>query len=282
MDLVQKLLGMFHYRDFLLAALVFIPVERLLSLRPLQKTFRQTLSTDLAYVFISPLLVGFGLTLVVGLVMNGVGTALPSTIAAAMQTQPLALQVVEILIVGDVGQYLIHRLFHAVPFLWKFHAIHHGPEELDWLAAYHVHPLDHIVTQAGSVLPVFILGFSDAAVGIFFVILHWHAILVHANTRLNWGPLNWLLASPQFHHWHHANERHAHNKNFSATFPLIDFVGGTLHMPGKEFPHTYGIDEPPPRRYLEQLLSPFRRRASVNGLGQLRSRQERGTGRRPG
>ena len=252
MDLVQKLLGMLHYRDFLLAALVFVPFERLLTLRRSQKVLRPNLPTDLAYVFINPLMVSFGLTLVLGVLMSAVGSVLTTAIATGVQAQPLVLQVVEILIIADVGQYLIHRAFHAVPLLWKFHAIHHGPEELDWLAAYHVHPLDHIVTQVVSLLPIFILGFSDAAVGIFFVVLHWHAILVHANTRFNWGPLNWLLASPQFHHWHHANERHAYNKNFSATFPLIDYFGGTLHMPGKEFPQHYGIEVPPPKRYLEQ------------------------------
>src|SRR5947199_10160528 len=121
MDLVQKLLGVLHYRDFLLAALVFVPFERLLTLRPLQKVLRQGLPTDLAYVFINPLMVGVGLTLILGTVMSAGGLVLTANIATSIQTQPLALQVIEILIIADIGQYLIHRAFHAVPFLWNFH-----------------------------------------------------------------------------------------------------------------------------------------------------------------
>ncbi len=51
----------------------------------------------------------------------------------AVQSQPLALQFVEVMIVADLGEYTTHRLFHAVPALWRFHAIHHSSVTLDWM-----------------------------------------------------------------------------------------------------------------------------------------------------
>ena len=125
---------------------------------------------------------------------------------AAVQSQPLWLQVPEVLLVADIGFYLAHRAFHAVPFLWKFHSMHHSIEEMDWLAAYRVHPLDQILTKSASFLPVYALGFSDSAILLFVLIYKWQSVAIHSNSRIGLGPLKWLFASPQFHHWHHAKE----------------------------------------------------------------------------
>ena len=59
-----------------------------------------------------------------------------------------------------VGGYWGHRLSHTVPFLWRFHAVHHSIEEMDWLAAGRLHPLDQAFTQACAILPLFLLGYS--------------------------------------------------------------------------------------------------------------------------
>jgi len=67
--------------------------------------------------------------------------------------------------------------------------------------------------------------------------------------------LKWL-ASPQFHHWHHANEREAWDKNFAGQLPLLDMLGGTLFMPDR-MPQKYGTDDPVPSLYHRQLAYPF-------------------------
>ncbi|WP_246672129.1 MULTISPECIES: sterol desaturase family protein [unclassified Mesorhizobium] len=84
----------------------------------------------------------------------------PEALSATVQSQPLWLQAIEALIIADIGFYLAHRAFHAVPFLWRFHAIHHSIEEMDWLAAHRVHPVDQILTKSASFLPLFALGFQ--------------------------------------------------------------------------------------------------------------------------
>ena len=60
---------------------------------------------------------------------------------AAVARQPYWIQVIEAVILADLGFYVAHRLFHGVPWLWRFHAIHHSIQELDWLASVRVHVL---------------------------------------------------------------------------------------------------------------------------------------------
>ncbi|TIU26733.1 MAG: sterol desaturase family protein, partial [Mesorhizobium sp.] len=150
-------------------------------------------------------------------------------VGSAVSSQPLWLQLIEIIVIADVGLYWAHRAFHAVPFLWRFHAIHHSIEELDWLAGHRIHPVDQILTKSVSLVPVFLLGFSNSAIALFALIFQAHALLLHANVRLNIGPIRWLIASPQFHHWHHANERAAYDKNFAAQLSFIDKLFGTMY-----------------------------------------------------
>jgi sterol desaturase/sphingolipid hydroxylase (fatty acid hydroxylase superfamily) len=148
-------------------------------------------------------------------------------------------------------------MFHAVPWLWRFHAIHHSIEELDWLAASRVHPVDQIVTRGVSLAPAFALGFSEWAVGASIVLFHWQAVFVHSNLRIGFGPLRFLFASPEFHHWHHSSDLAVRDRNFAAQLPFLDAAFGTLHMPAGQVPSAYGLDRPMPQRYARQLLLPF-------------------------
>ena len=259
MDYFSAIIDFFNLRTLLILALIFVPLERLLSLHAEQKTLRAHLSVDVVYLFFIGQISRLGLVGVLAVLMAGMTLIVPAGVGTAMQSQHLALQVVEALVIADIGLYLAHRAFHAVPMLWRFHAVHHSSEELDWLSAYRVHPIDQVATKAVSLLPVFALGYSTEAVAILFVIQQGHALLVHANTRLQFGPLKWLIVTPQFHHWHHANERSAYDKNFAAQLPILDWLGGTMHLPDRAYPKTYGADSAPPSGDpLCQLVDPFR------------------------
>ena len=69
------------------------------------------------------------------------------------------------------------------------HPIHHSIEELDWLAAARLHPIDKTLTKAASLLPIFALGFSEIAVGIYLMLYYWQSFLIHANVRIPFGTL---------------------------------------------------------------------------------------------
>ncbi|TPL49684.1 sterol desaturase family protein [Mesorhizobium sp. B2-4-6] len=250
---------MFDLIDFkavLVIALIFIPLEQLLPLHAEQSATRRHWLNDVVYLLFNGIVIKLGMLLVVGAAMLVVQRFVPEALAAAVQSQPLWLQTIEALLIADIGFYLAHRAFHAVPFLWRFHAIHHSIEEMDWLAAHRVHPVDQILTKSASFLPLFALGFSGEAVLIYVLIYHWQSVFIHSNTRIKFGPLKWLIASPQFHHWHHANERQAYDSNFAGQLPFLDLIGGTLFMP-QRMPEKYGVDEPVPQFYHQQLVYPF-------------------------
>jgi hypothetical protein len=61
--------------------------------------------------------------------------------------------------------------------------------------------------------------------------------------------LRWLLASLEFHHWHHSNDREARNKNFAGRLPVPDYIFGTLHLPRGRKPTKYGLHQPTPQTY---------------------------------
>jgi len=241
----------------LLVALIFVPLERLLARRP-QPIFRQGWLSDIICWLVN----GYVFTLCLGLLLIGVTMAsswlVPIWVREAVTSQPYWIQIVEVVVIADIGVYFAHRMCHTVPWLWRFHAIHHSTEELDWLSTARVHPLDQFVTRGCALLPVLALGFSEIAIGAYGLLYTWQAFFIHSNVRVNFGPLRWLVVSPEFHHWHHSSDREARDRNFAAQLPLLDFLFGTLYMPrGDRAPSAFGLDQPIPSSYPAQLLYPF-------------------------
>jgi sterol desaturase/sphingolipid hydroxylase (fatty acid hydroxylase superfamily) len=244
------------FREILTLAMIFIPLERLLPQRPEQRVFRRHWLNDAFYMVFNGLLVRIlGVAVIAG-ALSLLPARLPAGGFGPIGALPLWLQVILAVIVADVGFYAHHRLFHAVPFLWRFHAIHHSIEELDWLAAHRVHVFDQVVSSAFMNLPLYQLGFSGAAMVIWGSLYLISSHLVHSNVAIDFGPLRHVLASPHFHHWHHANVKRAHDKNFSGMLVFMDQIFGTLHMPA-ERPERLGTDDPVPSLYPLQLAWPL-------------------------
>lgn len=240
----------------LVVAAVFVPMERVLALRP-QRVLRAGWRTDLVHFVVDGALTTIGLVLVV-IVVGGLLRALvPDSVRHAIGAQPAFVQFALGLVIAEVGGYWGHRASHRVPWLWRFHRLHHSIEEMDWLAAARLHPVDQVFTRSCFVVPLFALGFSRATFGAFLVFATFQALFVHANVRVRFGPLRYVVATPQFHHWHHAAERGAYDSNFAGELPVLDAVFGTLRMPA-HWPERYGIDERAPSGYLHQLAWPFR------------------------
>lgn len=136
----------------------------------------------------------------------------PASVQDSVGGLPFWIQIPLIVLLSDLGVYWIHRMFHAVPWLWRFHEMHHSSEELDWLAATRVHPVDQILTRGAPLLVVVALGFSAWSISVCVLLFHWQAFLVHSNVRIGYGPLRLLLVSPAFHHWHHSSDREARTR----------------------------------------------------------------------
>jgi sterol desaturase/sphingolipid hydroxylase (fatty acid hydroxylase superfamily) len=256
---METLLNLFNFKGLLLAAIIFIPIEHLLPMHQGQKVLRRAWLNDLVYALLNSIVVAAGLTVIALLVATVSDWLLPKAFKAAVADQPYWLQFVALVILADLGFYLMHRLFHAVPALWRFHAVHHSIEEMDWLAAHRVHPIDQILTKGASFIPCFGLGFSEWPIIAYFMVYQWHSLMLHANINVSFGPLRWLVASPEFHHWHHTNRIEAYDKNFAGQIAFWDFLFGTGHLPKDARPGDYGVDETLPAGYLAQFVHPFRR-----------------------
>lgn len=173
-------------------------------------------------------------------------------------SQPLPLQWIEVLIGGDLSGYWSHRLFHRQP-LWRFHAIHHSSESLDWLAAARVHPLNEAASRILQLLPFFLLGFDPRVIAAAVPLLTFYAVFLHSNVQWDFGPFRYVVASPRFHRWHHTSESEGLDRNFAGLFPWIDVLFGTFYMPPGREPQVFGSgSDIIPSNFLGQLAYPFR------------------------
>ncbi len=277
--MLADLAAMFQLRTILVAALILVPLERVFALHREQKVLRRSWRNDVFYQVFNRWPIGLAMLALAGGV-TAATAVVPSTLRETVAGSPLAIQLVCLPIVADVGFYAAHRLFHAVPWLWQFHAVHHSVEDMDWLAAARIHFVDLALTKTLSILPVSMLGFGVEALSIHAVIYTWQTYVEHGNVRLKLGPLRWLIASPEFHHWHHAAEREARDKNFAGQLPFLDLLFGSAYMPKGLMPAAYGIDDRVPTNYLAQLLYPFVRiarmmlgRATTPALGEATASQ---------
>jgi len=249
-----------YIKALLVAAVVFIPFERLAGAQPAQRILRRGCATDALIGFMNGLLL-YGVLLTVFAGLDALAAISMPHLRVWVETRPFWAQAVLAVALGDLGIYGVHRLSHTVPWLWRFHAIHHSAEEMDWLVAARNHPVDLLLFRVASLGPLVVLHVTPAAFGVFVVVIGWQSWLAHANVRLQYGPLRYVLVSPEFHHWHHSAEREAHDRNYAGLLAFWDVLFGTMHLPRGRQPLHYGVDERIPAGYVNQLFHPFRRNA---------------------
>jgi sterol desaturase/sphingolipid hydroxylase (fatty acid hydroxylase superfamily) len=235
---------------------IFVPLERLFSIRP-QRLFRKGWITDVTHFLINEGLrkILLGVTLLV--VIQFLGFLVHPGLQAWIKAWPFWVQCVTAIVINDIGSYWGHRWAHQIPWLWRFHAVHHSSEHMDWLASARVHPVDQTFIRTCGIIPVYLLGFTREHFAVLLIFGGFLAIFIHANIRWRLGWLEWLIATPAFHHWHHTNEREHYDKNYAALLPWVDKLFGTFNLPNR-MPEKYGIDEPMATSYLGQLAQPFR------------------------
>lgn len=175
-----------------------------------------------------------------------------------MATLPLWGQALIFLFASDFLNYWLHRFFHGAK-LWKYHAIHHSSEDLDWISAARFHPANIFLGSVLVDVGLLLAGISPDVmlwVGPFNIAT---SALVHANLNWTFGPFKYWFASPVFHRWHHTSLDRGGNSNFASTFPFLDWLFGTFYMPEGELPDNYGVGEPDfPESFGGQLIYPLR------------------------
>lgn len=240
---------------------IFVPLEQLCAVHPV-KIWRKQTGVDLAWYFINSLLPAALLSVPLALLSRALRGVDPGGFYSAVALWPFWLKLFLVLLVSDIGAYWGHRALHAHPRLWRFHAIHHSAEELDWLVNTRAHPFDTVFVRFSGLAPVYLLGLAqttgprlDPAVAILTIFGTLWTFFIHANMRVRLGSLEWLISSPAFHHWHHTKDQHR-DHNFAFVFPLIDRVFGTAWLP-RHWPSAYGISAKVPPTVAGQFLAPL-------------------------
>lgn len=248
--------------------ILFVVLERLWAGRRQQAVLREGLREDVALYFIGGLIPPAVGALVAGACLWLSTLVLPQAWFDWLASWPLMVSVALVILLGELTYYWAHRLSHEIPWLWKFHALHHSPTEMDWLVNTRAHPLDLVFSHVISATPLLLLGLKQpdspsvapVLVGVVVFNVMW-AFFVHSNCRLRFGPFEYLLTTPAFHHWHHANDDPSViNKNYAAVLPWFDKLFGTWYLP-QRYPAVYGINERLPESIGGLLAYPFKRRS---------------------
>ena len=124
-----------------------------------------------------------------------------------------------------------------------------------------MHVMEIIILRGATVIPMFVLGFSQVAMYAYLLMVYFHSSLVHSNLGWNLNRIGPYLVTPRFHHWHHGIDREAIDVNFAIHFPVLDRLFGTYYLPPGEWPTGYGVGgHPVPSNYWRQFWYPFKRR----------------------
>jgi len=234
-----------------------VPFERLFPRHRDQRFRRPQLAGDIAHALVSPAMQVVTAIVAVPLAVASLAWLPGLAIRPLVAMIPPAVMPFVALALFDFVIYWTHRWGHEVPFFWKFHAVHHSTEHLDWVSGFRNHPLDGVFLAPGFVF-LLAAGFDPEVAGVLVIVQIVTGLFLHANVRWRWRPLHRVVITPEFHHWHHSNERDAHCSNYSVFLPLWDIIFGTYFMPKHRRPALYGVDEDIPVGLVPQLLHPVR------------------------
>jgi sterol desaturase/sphingolipid hydroxylase (fatty acid hydroxylase superfamily) len=226
---------------------------------------KRDLVTDLCYWFVIPVITRY---LRIGLLIVGAAALFHITTAdgliafydnghGPLARLPLVAQMIVFLIGEDIVLYWTHRYFHGAR-MWKYHAVHHSSEELEWISAARFHPVNLFLGSVLADVAMLLAGISPNVLVVLGPLTVAHSAFVHANLDWTFGPFKYVIATPVFHRWHHTAADRGGEKNFAATFPVLDILFGTFYMPAGELPGDYGIaDREFPTSFGAQLVHPF-------------------------
>lgn len=137
--------------------------------------------------------------------------------------------VIVVLVLG-LEDYITHRLMHAVPFLWRLHAVHHSDTEFDLTTTYRNHPLAALVLMLLRLPVIAALGVPVSVLMAYEALRIAQNLFSHSNIRLPETVdryLRWVLVTPDFHRTHHCSQRTFTDSNFSAVLPWFDYAFGS-------------------------------------------------------
>ncbi len=260
-DVLIDALTAFHGSNVLRMAIPFVLFSTILvvakgpsALRLSDETLR-SVTVTLALLIINGYLASY-LVLTVDLSASSYElVGLPHLSTSAWESLPWPITVLVVLLLFDFVDYWTHRWMHN-SLLWGVHAVHHSEQRMTWLTSSRVHIFETTVMKLGYVALLGWIGFPVWALLAGNAAAYLHNRYVHCDLVWNHGPLARVIASPNWHRWHHSIEPSAYNRNYANIFSCIDVVFGTYHNPGR-CRTDVGLGEVPSPGVINQMLYPF-------------------------
>ena len=173
-------------------------------------------------------------------------------------------QLLVFFVVLDFVQWFTHILLHRFSFLWNFHKVHHSVKEMGFAAHLRYHWMENVLYKPLKTFGVMILGGFEPEQA---YIVHFIAITIghlnHANIKLSWGPLKYILNNPVMHLYHHAHTlpEGKYGVNFGISLSIWDFIFKTNYIPDSSGTIELGFpgDEKFPKDFLHQNMYGFKR-----------------------
>lgn len=247
---------------------VFLILELFRPWNPKQKAFRKDFWLDFFYMFFnfflfSLIIYNAASEVVVELFRQALASlGITNLVAINIQKLPFWSVLLIGFLVRDFIQWWVHRLLHAVPWLWEFHKVHHSVREMGFASHLRFHWMETIVYRTLEYIPLALLGIN---LGEFFIIHiialtigHWN----HTNFTMDIGFLKYIFNNPRMHRWHHAYhlpEDRQNGVNFGISLSVWDYLFGTVYIPydSKELELGFPGVEKFPQQLGGQLVAGF-------------------------
>ncbi|WP_133903182.1 sterol desaturase family protein [Actinophytocola oryzae] len=244
---------------FLVGAISYLAVlERLIPYQPAWRPDRREWGWYGVY---------FVLTMVSAAIAQTLVTMIVVVVSPLDPALPPQAEIPAALLVGSLGSYLMHRLGHTNPWLWRFHGVHHVPEKVNVGNNGVNHVFDIVISQGVVQLALAVAGFSAPSVLVVGLFVAAQGYFIHANIDVRIGWLNYLLVSPEQHRLHHSTDL-AEAGHYGSDLAFWDKLFGSFTWyPGRE-PVAVGLSDPtsfPPTGALVTTFThPWRRRTPAS------------------
>ena len=181
---------------------------------------------------------------------------------------PVWAQAALMMLVADFGRYWLHRAFHKFAPMWRLHAVHHSPHRLYWVNVGRFHPLEKSIQYFFDALPFALVGVAGEVLAAYFVFYAINGFYQHSNCLVRLGPLNYLIAGPELHRWHHSELPEESNHNFGNNLIVWDLLFGTRFLPWNREVGPLGlVNRAYPMSFWAQMKTPFVRGAESDSGG---------------
>ncbi len=226
----------YFYGLILISQVIWI-LEIIFPWRKEQSIFRKDFWLDAFYMFFNFFLFAIaisGFYKLFGVLFLDLGISSKSLALVDISSWVPWVQLLVFFVLLDFVQWFTHIMLHKFPVLWNFHKVHHSVKEMGFAAHLRYHWMENILYKPLKTFGVMILGGFEPEQA---YIVHFMAITIghlnHANIKLTWGPLKYVLNNPVMHLYHHSYKlpEGKYGVNFGISLSLWDYIFGTNYVP---------------------------------------------------